>query len=67
METIPSFNKLIQESIIANWDADALTDYKGQTLQFHDVARKIEKVHILFENSGVRLEKEVRLVGNFGG
>ena len=42
MENVPSFNQLIQESIINNWDLDALTDYKGATLQFHDVARKIE-------------------------
>ena len=48
MEQIPSFNELIEKSIIENWDQDALTDYKGQTLQFHDVARKIEKLHILF-------------------
>lgn len=50
---IPSFNALIQKSIIDHWDMDALTDYKGATLQFHDVARKIEKLHIMFENSGV--------------
>ena len=41
-----SFNALIQETIKKNWDQDALTDYQGITLQFHDVARKIEKVHI---------------------
>ena len=35
METYPSFNKLIEQSIINNWDLDALTDYKGATLQFH--------------------------------
>lgn len=50
---IPSFNALIQQSIIDHWDMDALTDYKGATLQYHDVARKIEKLHIMFENSGV--------------
>ena len=50
---IPSFNALIQKSIIDHWDMDALTDYKGATLQYHDVARKIEKLHIMFENSGV--------------
>ncbi len=54
METIPSFNKLIQDSIIANWDLDALTDYKGQTLQYHDVARKIEKLHIMMEAAGIQ-------------
>ena len=41
MEQIPSFNSLIQQSIIDNWDKDALTDFKGATLQYHDVARKI--------------------------
>ena len=53
MESIPSFNSLIEQSIISHWDSDALTDYKGITLQYKDVARKIEKLHILFENSGV--------------
>ena len=42
MEQIPSFNNLIQKSIIDNWEKDALTDFKGSTLQYHDVARKIE-------------------------
>jgi long-chain acyl-CoA synthetase len=63
MEQIPSFNALIQNSIIDNWDRDALTDYKGQTLQFHDVARKIEKVHILFENSGIKRGDKIALCG----
>ena len=63
MEKIPSFNELIQQSIIANWDMDALTDYKGQTLQYHDVARKIEKVHILFEDSGVQKGDKIALCG----
>ena len=63
MEQIPSFNALIQESIINNWDKDALTDFKGQTLQFHDVARKIEKLHILFENSGIQQGDKIALCG----
>lgn len=54
MESIPSFNSYIEKSIKENWDKDALTDYKGATLQFKDVARKIEKIHILFESSGVK-------------
>lgn len=48
MEQYQSFNELIEKSIIENWDRDALTDYKGKTLQYHDVARKIEKLHIMF-------------------
>ena len=63
MENYPSFNKLIQKSIIENWDLDALTDYKGATLQFHDVARKIEKLHILFENCGVVKGDKIALCG----
>ena len=63
MEQIPSFNALIQKSIIDNWDRDALTDFKGQTLQFHDVARKIEKLHILFENSGIQKGDKIALCG----
>ena len=63
MEQIPSFNALIQKSIVDNWDRDALTDYKGQTLQFHDVASKIEKVHILFENSGIQKGDKIALCG----
>ena len=53
MENIANFNTLIEKSIKENWNLDALTDYKGITLQYHDVARKIEKLHIMFENSGV--------------
>ena len=63
MESIPSFNALIEKSIIDNWDLDALTDYKGATLQYHDVARKIEKLHILFENSGVAKGDKIALCG----
>ena len=60
---IPSFNSLIEKSIIKNWQDDALTDFKGATLQYHDVARKIEKLHILFENSGLQKGDKVALCG----
>lgn len=60
---VPSFNGIIQKSIINNWDLDALTDYKGATLQYHDVARKIEKLHIMFENSGVSKGDKIALCG----
>ncbi len=63
MEAIPSFNQLIEQSIIKNWDLDALTDYKGITLQYKDVARKIEKLHILFENSGVVKGDKIAICG----
>ena len=60
---IPSFVKLIEASLVNNWDRDALTDFKGATLQYHDVARKIEKLHILFENSGVKPGDKIALAG----
>lgn len=60
---IPSFNEIIEQSIIRNWDLDALTDFKGQTLQYHDVARKIEKLHILFENCGVEKGDKIAICG----
>ena len=63
MENVPSFIQLIEQSIKTNWDLDALTDYKGATLQYHDVARKIEKLHILFENCGVQKGDKVALCG----
>ncbi len=63
METIPNFNSLIEKSIKENWNADALTDYKGITLQYHDVARKIEKLHIMFESSGVQKGDKIALCG----
>lgn len=59
MTNTRSLNKLIEDAIVNNWYKDALTDYKGCTLQYHDVARKIEKLHIMFESIG--LAKETRL------
>ena len=58
-----SFNTYVQNSIIKNWDLDALTDYKGVTLQYKDVARKIEKLHIMFEHSGVVKGDKIAICG----
>ena len=63
MKSFSSFNAYIQKAIIDNWDQDALTDYQGATLQFHDVARKIEKLHILFENSHVEKGDKIAICG----
>ena len=63
MELISSFNKTIENSIVSHWDYDALTDYKGATLQFKDVARKIEKLHIIFEQIGVEKGDKIALCG----
>ena len=63
MKTIESFNSYIERSVIENWDLDALTDYQGATLQYHDVARKVEKLHILFENCGVQQGDKIAICG----
>ena len=58
-----SFIAFIEESIKKNWDLDALTDYKGATLQYKDVARKIEKLHILLAESGIQPGDKVAICG----
>ena len=58
-----SFLAFVEQSIKKNWDFDALTDYKGATLQYKDLARKIEKLHILLEESGVRPGDKVAICG----
>lgn len=58
-----SFIAYIENSIKNNWDLDALTDYKGATLQYKDVARKIEKLHIIFEESGIRKGDKIAVCG----
>lgn len=61
--TYSDFIGYIQETLTTNWDLDALTDYEGTTLQYKDVARKIEKLHILFENAGVKEGDKIALCG----
>lgn len=63
METKDSFIQLIEKSIRTNWNRDALTDYKGATLQYKDVARKIEKMHILLQHAGICPGDKIALCG----
>ena len=63
MNEIPSFNSYIEGTIKDNWLLDALTDYKGATLQYHDVARKIEKLHIMMEAAGIQKGDKVAVCG----
>ncbi len=55
------FIKYIEESIKNNWDRPSLTDFKGATSSYKDVARKIEKLHILFEHSGIQQGDKIAL------
>ena len=48
-----SVNKLFQEAFKKNWDRPAISNYQGITLHYRDVARRIEKMHIMFEECGL--------------
>ena len=63
MDNEKSFIALLEKSIKKNWDANSLTDYKGVTYQYKDVARKIEKLHIIFEESGVKQGDKIAVCG----
>ena len=58
-----SFNSCIEKTIKENWLLDALTDYKGTTLQYHDVARKIEKLHIMMDAAGIKKGDRIAVCG----
>ena len=61
MSTTSSFIELFESSLLRHWNDDALTDFKGVTFQYKDVARKIEKLHILFENCGIEQGDKIAL------
>ena len=62
-EEIPSFNLMLADAIQKNWDRDAMSDYGLFTFQYKDVARIIEKMHILFEQSGIKKGDKIALCG----
>ncbi|MDR2041022.1 MAG: AMP-binding protein [Tannerella sp.] len=57
------FLKLIELSIKAHWEFPALTDHKAPTFYYKDVAREIAKMHLLFEQAGIRKGDRIALVG----
>lgn len=63
MEQEQRFIGYIEQSIINNWDANALTDYKGITLQYKDVARKIAKFHIILEMASIQPGDKIAVCG----
>ena len=63
MEQKKLFIDYIEQSIVRNWDRDALTDYKGATLQYKDVARKIAKFHLVLENAGIKPGERIAVCG----
>ncbi len=48
-----SVNKIFQKSFVENWDRPALSNYQGVTLHYRDIARRIAKLHIMYENCGL--------------
>ena len=56
-----SVNKLLQESFVKNWDRPALTNFQGMTLAYRDVARRIAKLHIAFEQCGLQKGDKVAI------
>lgn len=53
----------IEQSLRDNWELPAMSDFKGATLQYRDVARRIAKLHLLFEHAGVRPGDKIALCG----
>lgn len=56
-----SVNKLLEKSFRENWDRPALSNYKGQDLAYRDVARRIAKLHIAFEQCGLERGDKVAI------
>lgn len=63
MEHRNNLNEYIQDSIRNNWELLALSDFNGISLQYRDIARKIAKLHILYENAGIKPGDKIALCG----
>ena len=61
--TPPSFIAHIQQTLVEHWNASAFTDYKGDTLRYCDVARRIAKLHIGMETAGLCPGDKVAICG----
>lgn len=66
MEQEKQFIDYIEESIVNNWNLNALTDYNGITLQYKDIARKIAKFHIAMEEAGIKPGDKIAICGRNG-
>ena len=56
-----SVNKIFENSFRKNWDRPAISNYHGETLHFKDVARRVEKLHIMFEECGLQKGDKVAI------
>ena len=62
-----SVNKIFEESIRKNWDRPAISNYQGVTLHYRDMARRIAKLHIVFEECGLKKGDKVVTIGGIHG
>lgn len=58
-----SFNALVKDSLLRNWDSMALSDMGGINYQYKDVALVMAKLHIIFEAAGVAPGDKVAICG----
>ena len=58
-----SFLAFIEQSVQKNWNQDAMTDYRGETMTYGEVALRIAKLHLLFEKVGIRKGDKIALCG----
>lgn len=54
---------LIEKSIKGNWNETALRDKTGLSLRYKDVARKIEKMHLIFSSCQIKAGDKIALCG----
>ena len=59
-------NKIIEHAIRKNWEELAMTDFNGISLQYRDVARKIAKLHLLFDKAGIVRGDKIAICGKNG-
>ena len=63
MKLKTTINEYILQAMIDNWELPALTDFNGVSYQYKDVARKITKLHLLFESCGIKRGDKIALCG----
>jgi long-chain acyl-CoA synthetase len=56
-----SVNKIYQEAFKKHWERPAISNYQGVTLKYGDVARRMAKLHIMFEECGLQKGDKVAL------
>jgi long-chain acyl-CoA synthetase len=57
------FLALIEQSIKVHWDMPVFSDYDGDTFLYRDMAKEIEKLHLLFREAGIREGDKIAIVG----